>query len=384
MGATALFDGGAEQFRLEVCAFLAGELAPARTAAHADPLDRTGLDEAFERRLQREAGRRGYLGVSVDTAHGGGGMPPEYAAAFQYEAAYHRAPLIDTAMVLAGGPVLAFGTPAQQARLLPRMLGGEVGMCIAYTEPGAGNDLTGLRTTATRSSEGYALTGEKALVTGAGRADLCLTIAVTDPGAALRERLTMLLVDMRGPGVTVVARPTMARYALWDVVFDGAPGEVLGREGDGWRQLAAAVEGERNAMFGLGWCQRLLDELVGFADARGLLGDPWAADAIGALWADVQAGRRLALAALAADGRRRRAAGSVAKVFLTELAQRIAATATAVAGPAGGIEGSWFGGDGAAARFCFESLFRVDGPLSVGANELHRDGIAQAGLGLPR
>jgi alkylation response protein AidB-like acyl-CoA dehydrogenase len=383
VGGLALLEGGAEEFRLEVCRFLSDQMAPARTARHADPSDRTGLDEPFERALQREAGRRGYLGASVDAARGGGGMPPAFAAAFQYEAAYHHAPLIDTAIVLAGGPMIAFGTTDQQARLLPPMLAGEVAMCIAYTEPGAGNDLTGVTTTATRSGDVFVLHGKKALITGAGRADHCLTIAVTDPEADLRQRLTMFLVDMREAGVSVVAQPTMARYALWDVVFDGAPAEVIGGEGDGWRQLAAAVEGERNAMFGLGWCQRLFDELVRFCASAGLLDDVWAADTVGALWADLQAGRRMALAALYAEGRRR-VEGSVAKVFLTELAQRMAATATALAGAGGGIEGTLFGADGPGGWFCFEYLFRVDGPISVGANELHRDAIGQLGLGLPR
>jgi alkylation response protein AidB-like acyl-CoA dehydrogenase len=383
VGGAALFTGGAEAFRLEVCRFLSEEMAPARTAGHADPLDRTGLDQSFERALQREAGRRGYLGISVDASDGGGGMPPEYAAAFQYEAAYHDAPLVDTAVVLGSGPLIAFGSPQQQARLLPPMLAGEVEMCIAYTEPGAGNDLSGISTTATRDRDAFALWGVKTLITGADKADHCLTIAVTSPGAVLRGRLTMFVVDMRAPGVSVVARPTMARYALWDVVFDGAPAEVLGREGEGWRQLAAAIEGERSAVFGLGWCQRLFDELVAFAGPARLLDDPWAADAVAALWADLQAARRMALGALSAEGRRRRVTGSVAKVFLTELAQRMATVATALAGPAGAIERPLFGA-GPGERFCFEYLFRVDGPISVGANELHRDGIAQLGLGLPR
>ncbi|HZQ58050.1 MAG TPA: acyl-CoA dehydrogenase family protein [Acidimicrobiales bacterium] len=382
MTAAPLFTAGAEAFRLEVCAFLADALSPERTAGHEAPLDRTGLDEPFERALQREAGRRGYLGISTDVAHAGGGRPREYAAAFQYEAAYHHAPLIDTAMVLAGAPIITFGDERQRAHLLPLMLAGEVEMCIAYTEPGAGNDLSGVATTATRDGEAYALRGVKTLITGADKADWCLTIAVTDAGAELRRRLSMFLVDLRGPGVSVVARPTMARYALWDVAFDGAPGDLVGREGDGWRQLAAAVESERNAMFGLGWCQRLYDELLMFSTGASLLRDAWAGDIIGGLWAELQAGRRFALAALAAEGRAARVVASVAKVFLTELAQRMAAAATELAGPAGGIEGSFF--SPGPERFAFEALFRVDGPISVGTNELHRDGIAQLGLGLPR
>lgn len=393
MPCAPLFDADAEQFREEVCRFLTGEMASERTAGHDDPTDRTGLDHGFERALHRAAGRHGYLGVSIDTVHGGLGRPRSYAAAFQYEAAYHDAPVVDTAVVLAGSPIIAYGTDEQRARLLPLMLGGEVEMCIAYSEPGAGNDLSGLSTTAAADGDGFVLDGVKTLITGAGKADYCLTVAVTDPGADLRGRLSMFVVDMRTPGVSVVGRPTMSRYWLWDVRFDATrvgADALLGRVGEGWRQLARAVEEERNGMFILGWCQRLLDELVACCEADGRFDDPSVADAVAGLWVDLQAGRRFAIALVEEEerGERTRTAGSLAKVWLTELAQRIAATATELAGPAGAIEGSLFGPTvpyaPARGRFCFEYLFRVDGPISVGANELHRAGIAQLGVGLPR
>jgi alkylation response protein AidB-like acyl-CoA dehydrogenase len=377
---TPLLPGGAESFRVEVCRFLTDEMDPARTSGHADPTDRTGLDHGFGRRLARAAGARGYLGISVDAAHGGGGRPASYAAALHYEAAYHLAPLVDTAVVLAGGPVLAFGTAAQRADLVPRMLAGDIDMCIAYTEPGAGNDLSLAAATATPSSAGFELDGVKTLITGADKADYCLTVAVTDPDADLRHRLTMFVVDMRTAGVSVMGRPTMAGYSLWDVVFDGVtlPADaVLGRVGDGWHQLARAVEEERNGMFALGWCQRLFDELRVAVRDRSLLDDPYVRDLVGEMWADLQAGRRFALRLVEEEelGRRTRTSGSLAKVHLTELAQRLAAAAAELAGPEGAMEDT---------RPGYEVLFRVDGPISVGANELHRTGIAQLGLGLPR
>jgi len=178
-----------------------------------------------------------------------------------------------------------------------------------------------------------------------------------------------------------VGRPTMAGYSLWDVVFDGVvlgADAVLGQVGAGWHQLARAVEEERNGMFALGWCQRLFDELLASArEQRDLLDDPYVADLVGGLWADLQAGRRFALRLVEEEeqGRRTRTSGSMAKVQLTELAQRLAAAAAELAGPDGAMEDT---------RAGFEVLFRVDGPISVGANELHRNGIAQLGLGLPR
>jgi alkylation response protein AidB-like acyl-CoA dehydrogenase len=382
------FEPGAERFRQEVCTFLESEMAADRTAGHADPTDRTGLDEAFERALLRRAGKRGYLGIGLPPEVGGGGRPPSFVAAFQYEVAYHHAPLVDTAVTLAAVPVIEFGDPDQQAALLPQMVAGEIEMCIAYTEPAAGNDLTGLTTTATVEGDGFVLEGTKTLITGAGRADHCLTVAITDPAVAPRKGMSMFVVDMRAPGVSVIARPTMARYCLWDVRFDRvdlAAGALLGRRDQGWPQLSRAVEAERNAMFSLGWCQRSFDDLLAELTATGRLDDPLVADTVAQLWIDLRTGWRVSLSLL--DPGASRVAASIAKVHLTELAQRLAQAATELSGPAGAIEGSPFTGagpDGAAGRFCYEYLFRVDGPISVGANELHRTGIAQGGLGLPR
>lgn len=387
--------GDAELFRSEVCEWLTAELAPGHADAYARPSDRTGLTETFERRLQLEAGRRGWLGVSLPAELGGGGRDASFAAVLGFEAAYHDAPIIDTAVVLAGAPVVAFGSPQQHERLLPLMLRGEIEMCIAYTEPGAGNDLGALTTTATPLPDGgFLLSGRKSLITGADKADICLTIARSEPGVSARRAASMLLVEMDLPGVTVAAQPTMAGYDLWEVAFDDVrlgPGALLGEPGGGWRQLAFAVEQERTGMFTLGWCQRLFDEIRAFMriSTGGVrpIDDPVLADRLARLWIELQVGRRSALALVAQEcsGTRSSATASAAKIVLTELGQRLAQFGTEVAGPEGAITGPLFGpspvGAPAGGRFGYEYLFRFEGPVSVGANELHRSGIA-AGLGV--
>src|SRR2546421_2897505 len=89
-------DPEAEAFRAEVRAFLDHALV----SGTRDRSDLTGWDAAFERLVVRAAGRAGFLGVSLPVALGGGGRPPSWQAAVSYEAAYHDAPLIDTAAVL--------------------------------------------------------------------------------------------------------------------------------------------------------------------------------------------------------------------------------------------------------------------------------------------
>jgi hypothetical protein len=146
-------------------------------------------------------------------------------------------------------------------------------------------------------------------------------------------------------------------------------------------------------MYSLGWCQRLFDELRAYCLADGPAGppidDPRISDRLADLWTALQDGRRAAdrLTREEVEGKRSAAAASAAKVILTEYAPKLAQAATEFTGPAGSISGTLFGepqaGAPARGRFAYEYLFRFDGPISVGANEIHRGGIAAA-LGLHR
>jgi alkylation response protein AidB-like acyl-CoA dehydrogenase len=397
--ALAGLEPGAEAFRRKVCAWLREYMAAERVATHVQPTDRTGLNAAFERELHRAAGERGYLGISLPAAVGGGGMPPSYAAALHYETTYHDAPLVDTAVVLAAAPVSAFGgdQPAHR-ELLALMLRGEVTMCIGYTEAAAGNDLSALTTVAEpQPGGGFRLSGSKTLITAADKADACLTIARSEPDVPIRRGASMFVVDMNAPGVSVHPQRTIAGYDLWNIHFDNVdlpPHALLGERGQGWRQLAYAVEQERGGMFTLGWCQRLWDQLAEYATAGSPgtrpVDDPVVAMRLGRLWARLQVGRRHALRLLAEEtaGERSAASASAAKVTLTETIQRLARYSTELAGPAGALVRGPFepaidvpGGG----RFGYEYLFRFDGTVSVGASELHRTGIAAAlGVHAPR
>src|SRR5262249_28451207 len=150
----ARFDPAVEEFRTEVREYLRAVMATERTQGHADPCDLTGLDEQFERALQRDAGARGYLALTLPASYGGGEQSSAYRAAFSLEAAAFDAPLIDTALTLGGAPILAFGSDEQRGTLLPAMARGEITLCIAYSEADAGSDLTGIATTARADGDG--------------------------------------------------------------------------------------------------------------------------------------------------------------------------------------------------------------------------------------
>ncbi len=380
-----------EALRAEVRSFLTRAMADAD--AHADHRDLTGLAEPFERELHRQAGARGWLG-----------MDPLRQSVFDFEVARADAPAIDTAMTNAGVAVSMFGADRHRD-LLAAMRAGEVEMSIAYTEPGAGSDLTALATTARADRDGWVLDGVKSLVTGPHKADLCCTIAVTDPDVAPRRGMTMFLVPMHTPGVRVVRTTTMNGWDLGEIHFDGArlgPEAVLGEVGGGWRQMAMALTAERSGVFLNGFARHALDLLLEHVrttsrDGQPLADDPVVLDEVGRLeaaWADAERLSRRALWTATTEGAEPDPAlGSMAKVVASELQQDIARTALELVGPAALTWGPLFGGGADAAdttgpadrgRFGFEVLERVHPTIGAGANEVQRDTIATLGLGLPR
>ena len=379
-----------ERFRQDVRAFLDGALTSDAVAEHRDTADLTGLDETYERELQRRVGQQGWLT-----------LPPERQAIFDYEVARADAPLIDTAMTLAGHVVATYGSEQQRDRLLTAMAVGELEMCIAYTEAEAGSDLSGIQATARPDGDDWILDGTKVLVTGAHKADWCCTLARSRLDGPPRRGMSMFLVDMRAPGVEVVRRPTMNGWTLDDVRFREVrvgPGSLLGQRDRGWAQLVTALATERSGVFWLGFARHMLDLLVDHvrSGARGgvaLVDDPIARDALARLTLDLEAAERLARRAQWAqrtgeDDPPRVALGAMCKVVATELLQEVAQVATELAGHAGLAWAPPFcdapPGAAGGGRFAWEYLERVHGTIGAGANEIHRDAIAQHGLGLPR
>jgi len=406
------FDPEVEDFRAEVRAYLAAAMRPDAVADHADPRDLTGLDDTFERALQADAGARGYLAVNYPVDVGGGGRSPAYRAAFAMEAAAVDAPVIDTALTLGGAPILAHGSDAQRA-LLPSMARGEVLLCIAYSEPGAGSDLTAITTTARRAdpadptdpagpddpSRDWIVDGTKHLVTGAHKSEWCLIVARTDPDpdAPARRAMSMFLFSLDGtPGVTVERVRTANDWTLGTIVFEGArlPADaLLGEEGRGFAQMAAALADERSGFFWVGWAESGLRDLLHHVRAVGVdaLAVPAAVarDTLARLWTDVALARRFALdvVAVQAGGGDATVPAAMSKVFATELLQRLASAGVALLGPAGLLTAPRFGAAPSDAplrgRFAYEVVERLHPTISVGANEVQRDVIAHRGLGLP-
>jgi alkylation response protein AidB-like acyl-CoA dehydrogenase len=318
---------------------------------------------------------------------------------------------------LAAPTLLAHGDAAVVERLVRATATGELWWCQLFSEPGAGSDLAGLTTAATRDGDAWVVRGQKVWTTSAGHADVGLLLARTDRDVPKHAGLTMFVVPMRQPGVEVRPLRQMNGHASFNEVFlDDAhvpPGHVVGDVGDGWRVALTTLAHERRlASVGRGLppdvvAGRVADEALeehrrlaapyrwypqraGRADlvaaraaASGLAADPRVRQEVAGLDALVRAATltsRRAAAARAA-GRPPGPEGSLGKLA----SSRIAHTAAAVHTRLAGADGMLTGDDALLGGVIAEVLVSVPAvSIAGGTDEVQRTILAERILGLPR
>ena len=256
---------------------------------------------------------------------------------------------------IAGQVLVDFGTEEQKARWLAPMANGDVVASFALTEPGAGSNPAGLRTAAARGGDGWVISGQKRWITNAPVADLFVVFARTRPADANGAGIAVFLVPADTAGVQVgVKDAKMGQEGAWtaDVYFTdvavGPEALIGGHEDIGYRAaLTSLARGRIHiAALAVGAAQRALDESVTFAASATQGGTPVGTfQLVQAMLADqqteVMAGRALVRAAARQwlDGTDRRIAPSVAKLFCTEMAGRVADLAVQIHGGTGYMRG---------------------------------------------
>jgi hypothetical protein len=204
-------------------------------------------DKEFSRKL----GARGWLGMALPKAYGGGERSAVERFVVTEELLAWGAPVGHhwVADRQSGSTIAAFGTEEQKQRFLPGICSGELGFSIGMSEPGAGSDLAGLRTTGRKVEGGWRLDGTKVWTTGAHRTDWMITLCRTSEESDRRNGLTQFLVDLASPGLTVNPIPFLDGTADFnEVVLDDVfvPDElVLGDVGRGWAQNTSELAFER-------------------------------------------------------------------------------------------------------------------------------------------
>jgi alkylation response protein AidB-like acyl-CoA dehydrogenase len=214
--------------------------------------------EAELRATERVLAEAGLVGIPWPREHGGqGGTLVQQAIAGQ-EMARARIPTLinHIGIGMCGPTVIAHGSADQQERYLARLLRADDVWCQLFSEPASGSDLAALRTTAVRDGDEWVVNGQKVWTTLAHVADYGILLTRTDPERPKHAGLTMFVVDMHAPGVTVRPLRQMAGGSGFnEVFFDDVripDSERLGEPGEGWRVALTTLMNERVAIGGGG------------------------------------------------------------------------------------------------------------------------------------
>ncbi len=375
------WSGPEEAFRADVRAWLAANVP-------ADPLPSGDTREGFARHLEWERTLFDARWAVVSWPEEFGGRGASLWEWLIFEEEYYRAGapqrVTQNGIFLLAPTIFEFGTPEQQQRFLPKMASGEESWCQGWSEPDAGSDLAGIRSTATRddAAGGWRLNGQKTWTTRGAFCTHLFGLFRTDPAAERHRGLTYFLVPLDTPGVTVRGFGRLdGDEGFAEVFFDDAlvtDDLVLGGLDQGWGVAMATTGSERGlTLRSPGRFTATAERLIALARNGGERGvDPAIRQRVAQAYIDAEAYRLQTLRTVTrvVGGDPPGVESSLTKVFWSELDVRLHEDARALLGYEAELESSWMKG--------YE--FALSGPIYAGTNEIQRNVIAERVLGLPR
>ena len=344
------------------------------------------------RDFDRKLAARGWLTTHWPKEYGGLGLTPIEQLIFQEELGYHQAPnggAWGHGPQFVGPTIIHYGNDEQKARFLPPISAGEEIWCQGFTEPNAGSDLANLQTSAVLDGDDYVLNGEKHFVGQGHRAQWCIVAVRTDREAPKHRGVSMFLMEMRSPGVTVNPMPTIPKYgAQWQILMDDVripKGHLVGEENRGFYQMMTTMDYERNRINQAADAHRWVDDICVWARDRGRLDSPVLAHKLAErkIEAKVAILLNYRIAWMYQQGEIPNYQASIAKAYTEEFKKRVTATAMEVMGLDGQMALEQPGAP-LAGEMEDAYLGTVAATIVGGSSEIQRNVIATRGLGLPR
>ncbi len=344
------------------------------------------------RKAMKQMGRDGLLGLSWPKEYGGQERSAieQFLFADEVQAVGFPLPFLTLSTV---GPTLRqYGTAEQSAYFCPKILAGEVFFAIGYSEPGAGTDLASLQTTATRDGDEWVINGQKMWTSLAQYSDYVWLAARTDPEAKKHRGLSIFLVPTDSPGYSCQPIHTVSGVTTNATFYDGVrvPAEnLIGGENNGWRLITGQLNHERISLMTVGRMRRDLAAVTEWAretkvDGERVIDKDWVQQTLARLYSKVQVLRLMnwKQAWAAEQGQPHMADSSAIKVYGSELQIEAYRSLLEVLSAPGVLMGD---SPGAVLSGKIVSSYRGGLILTFGGgtNEIQRDIIAMAGMGMP-
>lgn len=389
------FSSAEEAFIAQAQQFIEGEREQAEREGVFAPnreADSMLSDSSERRAFNQRLSEAGYLGMSWAGEYGGQNMPGIYDYLLNEELASVGAPLIGKGVGCIGKTLIAHGSDKLKQEFLPKILNAEVEFALGYSEPGAGSDLASLKLKAERDGDGWVLNGQKMWTTSAHFADWYWVAARTDPDARKHKGISVFLLPMDHPGLTITEIETMGDHRTNQVFFDDVrvhSDYLVGEENKGWTYVCEALDYERFTLYTVGPILAKFDALVELLkiterDGRPLSDDAVIRSRIAELACELESAKMLQRRVIAAalKGAVPTVEAAMYKLYSTEMGRRLADFALNCLGPMGLLRHS---AEDAPAQGKWEHSYRATAVDTIGggSSEVQKNIIARRGLNLP-
>jgi alkylation response protein AidB-like acyl-CoA dehydrogenase len=346
------------------------------------------------RALMGKVAEQGWLGITWPKEWGGQEGDGVYEYLLNEALARRGGPQIGKGIGIIGKTILRHGSEKMQKEFLPKILRNEIDFAVGYSEPDAGSDAASMKLKATRDGDGWRLNGQKTWTTSAHFAEWYWVGARTDPDVAKHFGITLFLVPLDDPGITVNGIWTMGDERTNDVFLDNVfvhDDYVVGEVNKGFQYISEALDLERFTMFTYSPIKQRLDLLCDYLateeiDGEPLRDDPVVRKQIARLATDAEVARVLGLRFVAKSMKGGAAPTSEAseyKLFATELSKRLANASMDLGGPGAQLRVKT---EEAPMKGRAESTYRytVIDTVGGGGSEIQKNIISRRKLGLPK
>jgi alkylation response protein AidB-like acyl-CoA dehydrogenase len=382
------------RFAEEVDAFIAENYDPEVMDPSRENMSQL-VDTPKRRAFMKKIGERGWLGMTWPKEYGGSEGEGVYEYLLNERLAGAGAPQIGKGVGIIGKTIIRHGSEKLKREFLPQILKNEIEFAIGYSEPQAGSDAAAMALKATRDGDGWRLNGQKIFTTSAHFAEWNWFGARTDSDARKHRGITLFLMRMDSPGLTVQAMPTIGEREITNqVFFDDAwvsDEYRVGELNSGFQYISEALDLERFTMFTFTPIQKRFDLLCEYVateerDGKALREDPVIRQRIAQLAAQTEVARVLGLRFVAKSmkgGAPPTVEASQYKLFATTHSQRVANATMDIGGPSSqlrvGTEDAPMNGRGDTSYRC-----TVVETIGGGSSEIQKNILARRKLGLPK
>ena len=352
------------------------------------------VDTPARRAFMALLGEQGWLGITWPKEYGGQEGDGVYEHLLNEALARRGGPQIGKGVGIVGKTIIRHGSEKLKQEFLPKILRNEVEFAVGYSEPNAGSDAASMQLKATRDGDGWRLNGQKTWTTSAHFAEWYWVGARTDPEAPKHAGITLFLVPLDQPGITVKAIWTMGDERTNEVYLDDvwvSDDYVVGELNHGFQYISEALDLERFTMFTFSPIAQRLDVLCDYVaqaerDGQPLRNDPVVRQRIAQLATQAEVARVLGLAFVnksSKGGAAPTAEASAYKLYATELSKRLASASMDIGGPGAQLRVKT---EDAPMEGRAESTYRytVIDTIGGGASEIQKNIIARRKLGLPK